>query len=147
MVLVISLFLIDTFDAGLYNIISTTRRGDGVCDIFTEKIQTKNFDYQLSDKIMDLYVYSIFLILFNSYFSRDILNVVWCFLVYRTIGVVEYSKTEDVDYIIYFPDFINSTLIVYAAYDTLQIPQSSMWYTIIISMIFKVGFEMVHHRT
>lgn len=127
--LVIILFLFDVLDCGLSPI----------------PIDSKTYQYQKKDKVMDILMYAFFVTLFHDLFDAMTLKLLVGFIVIRAIGVFKFYSTGNTKYLKYFPDFINSTMIAYTIYVQFSLSRSTYYIMIIIGMIIKIFFEFKFH--
>ena len=104
------------------------------------------YKYHKNDKVVDLLTYIYFYILFNNLFDDVTKKILIGFILLRSIGVIAFYATGNTKYIQYFPDFINSTLIVYAIYQYFSLTTQSYYIMIIISMIIKILIERKMHN-
>jgi len=113
------------------------------CNLSPFQTNCKTHEYHLGDKITDLVIYFIFLTMFGNLFSTSIKRILMEFLIFRLVGVILYSYTNEIKYIKAFPDFVNSTLIALAIS---QYTGLNYYTVIIVGMFTKVGFEQFHHH-
>lgn len=141
-VLVGSLFLLDYLDCDVWN---------GKCMslnyLLGKKIAPKEESYHHTDKIIDVFTYGVFLVMFGNIFDKYTLSVLWGFTLYRFLGVMLYLQTGNRKLLFYFPDFVNSTMVVYLLkyYVFPSINQRDYNTLLLIGMVFKMWFEYVNH--
>ena len=104
------------------------------------------FEYQKTDKIIDLFIYILFFVLFKNLFDDFTKNILIGFILFRSIGVIKFYTTGNTIYLKLFPDFINSTLVAYVIYQYFSLSEHSYYVLIIIGMIIKILFEIKIHR-
>ena len=134
-ILIIILFVLDELDSNF-----PTAHG------FLKYTKTLTFEYQKYDKICDWLVYLVFLILFRNLFDNFTQKLLFFFLFWRLIGIIQFYRTGKTFYVKIFADFINSTLIAYAVYQYFSLKRSYYYLLIVLFMILKIGFEAVLHR-
>ncbi len=92
----------------------------------------KNFSYQISDKILDLYSYFLIYKFLN-------LNTIYLYIIlYRLIGVLLFSLSAQSIYLVVFPDIFKEVLLYNYIFGELN-------YGIIIVIILKIMFEYYWH--
>lgn len=130
-----SLFILDTVDRGLYN-------------IFDNNIKCSKEDtpYQVNDKIIDLYAYFVFILLF--YNKLDRLNLVYfiLFFIYRVIGVYYFYKTENRNYLKGFFDGMNGLLVLFELSNRFDVIKKNYTILVVMMIAIKILFETVHHN-
>jgi hypothetical protein len=106
-----------------------------------------NFAYQSMDKVMDWITYFLILVIFGSTFDTLTRSILYALLVWRFIGVVQFTKTKDVRYLHVFFDGMNATILV--SYLATKLPWVSVHYipTIALGLIIKTVFERRHHSS
>jgi hypothetical protein len=103
----------------------------------------KTVDYHRYDKIADIISYVIFLLMYRHMIDGRIIQLLWAFVVYRLIGVIKFYNEYDTKYLKLFPDFINSTLVIYAMSKYIDINTDVF---IPIGCIYKILFEQRMHN-
>lgn len=119
------------------------------CDfikILNPNFSCKTFEYQSSDKILDLLTYIIIIVLAKPFYSDFMFNVLIVLIIWRAIGVLKYSKYNDVKYLWKHIDAINITMII--AYLSSIYPdiKNNEKILIIIGIFFKSIYEKIHHK-
>lgn len=105
----------------------------------------KSYDYQIKDKIVDMFAYILFFTLFKNLFDDFTKKILFVFILYRVIGVIGFVLTKNTFYLKIFPDFVNSTLIAYIIYQYFNLERSTYYILIVVGMIFKIFFEQYLH--
>lgn len=132
--LIISLFILDHIDSIIYKI------------LIDNKSLSKNKEYQVRDKQVDLFTYYITLLLFYNYFDNKNRLLLLILLVWRTIGVIKFTNTLDKKYLKIFFDGINGILILfYLSTKSLYI-KNNYNYFIPITLLLKFLYEIFHHK-
>ena len=126
---ILSLFLLDYLDCGFYN----TFIG-------------KYTNYQVKDKVYDLFAYFLFILLFSKELDSKTLNIILVLFLWRTIGVVLYSKTKNKINLKVFFDGINGVLILYLLSTHFTQVKENYNSLLIITLLIKILFEQVHHK-
>lgn len=129
-ILIILLFVFDTLD----------------CALAIFRVNCKSIEYQKIDKMCDLFIYFIFIIMFNNLFDEQTLKLLILFMLYRLIGVVKFVETGKSIYLNIYADFINSTLIAYAVYKAFNLSNRCYYVLIIFGMIIKLISEHIMHN-
>lgn len=140
LILVSSLFVLDDTDRDFSKPFDSS-----TLNFFTGKpITPKGNDYHIPDKIADILTYGLFLILFGNIFDPTTLKLLWLFVVLRFVGVILFATTKNQKYLILFPDFINSTMIVFLLreYVFKSMTQTQYYISIGAGMLFKLWFEI-----
>lgn len=142
-VLVGSLFLLDGLDCDY---------AKGGCFtlnfLMGKKTRVNGDEYHIYDKVTDVLTYMWFLGMFGKIFDEYTLKLLWGFTLYRFAGVCLYTTTKNREMLVYFPDFVNSTMIVYLLkyYTFPNISSTEYNICIMMGMMFKLWFETVKHR-
>jgi hypothetical protein len=129
-----SLFILDTVDCGLYR-------------LFDKPVKCSKTDtpYQISDKILDLYAYLLFIILFYKNMDKLNLKLFIGFFIYRAIGVYLFYKTEGKEYIKFFFDGMNGLLVLLELSNRYSVIKNNYTIMIGIMILIKILFERIHH--
>jgi hypothetical protein len=130
-----SLFLLDTVDCGLYRLFDKTY-----------KCGKKDLDYQKRDKIIDLYAYTIFIILFYNQFDNHNLFLYFYFLLSRVVGVYMFYKTDNKNYLKLFYDGVNAFLILFELSKHVNLIKTNYKFFLLMTVCFKILFEIVFHK-
>jgi hypothetical protein len=129
-----SLFILDLVDCDFYRLYDKT-----------VKCSKKDTPYQISDKILDLYAYLLFIILFYKKMDKLNLTLFICFFIYRAIGVYQFYKTEDREYIKIFFDGMNGLLVLLELSNRYSVIKNNYTLMIGIMILIKILFERIHH--
>lgn len=129
-----SLFILDFVDCDFYRLYDKTI-----------KCSKRDTPYQISDKILDLYAYLLFIILF--YKKMDKLNLILfiCFFIYRAIGVYQFYKTEDRKFIKIFFDGLNGLLVLLELSNRYSVIKNNYTLMVGLMILIKILFERIHH--
>jgi len=131
-----SLFLLDTVDCDVYRLFNTTY-----------KCGKKDLDYQKSDKIIDLYAYTLFIMIFYDQFDKHNLFLYFYFLLSRAVGVYMFYKTENKNYLKLFYDGVNAFLILFELSKHVILVKTHYKFFLFITVCFKILFEIVFYKT
>ena len=137
---ILSLFLLDYLDCGFYN----TFIGKYNCKKGDEIKEYTN--YQVKDKVYDLFAYFLFILLFSKELDSKTLNIILVLFLWRTIGVVLYSKTKNKINLKVFFDGINGVLILYLLSTHFTQVKENYNSLLIVTSLIKILFEQVHHK-
>ena len=129
-----SLFILDTVDCGLYRLFDKSL-----------KCSKNDTSYQISDKILDLYAYLLFIILFYKNMDKLNLKLFIGFFIYRAIGVYLFYKTESREYIKVFFDGMNGLLVLLELSNRYSVIKNNYTIMIGIMILIKILFERIHH--
>jgi hypothetical protein len=108
----------------------------------------QNVEYQIADKIMDIITYIAIILLFGKQLGGHNNSVLlWGLVVWRIIGVIQFTRTQDKKYLKIFFDGINAAFIV--IYASTIIPYVNDHFTIcmVVGLLCKIVFEMIHHKS
>jgi hypothetical protein len=124
LVLPIALSLLD-FSDNILSILYSIQKGYiNICRCLSE--------YQITDKLNDLFSYFLVYI----FFSLDYIFLI--FLIWRTIGVVLFSFTKNVNYLIIMFDFMKEYLLYKFIF-------GNNYFYIPIAILAKISFEYYFH--
>ena len=129
-----SLFLLDTVDCDIYRL------------FYTYKCGKKDLDYQKSDKIIDLYAYTLFIVLFYKQFDNYNLFLYIYFLLSRAVGVYMFYKTENKTYLKVFYDGVNAFLILFELSKHVNLIKTHYNFFLLMTVCFKILFEIIFHK-
>lgn len=104
-----------------------------------------NEDYQQYDKISDMIVYLVVIILHLAWI-REIGTfeiILLSLYLFRLIGVALYTYTGDRLCLVAFPNFMVDNVILYL-YLRYILHSSSIW-PVVVSVPLKIAYEFVHH--
>jgi hypothetical protein len=134
---VASLFLLDYLDCVFYN-------------KFISKYECKrgenNINYHVNDKILDLTTYFLFMFLFWDKFDDKNKSIILVLLIWRTIGVLIFTKTKNKNYLKVFFDGINGVLVLYLLSNYSSFVKDNYNLLIPFVLILKIIFELYNHR-
>jgi hypothetical protein len=115
------------------------------CYLSPITVDCRSFSYQKNDKLIDLIVYCVFIIIFSNLFDETTKKILWAFILWRLIGVIIFYETDNVRYLKIFADFINSTIIAYVIYQSFGLSRNTYYLLIILGVIIKIIYEIIHH--
>jgi hypothetical protein len=130
-----SLFILDTVDCYIYRLFDPSY-----------KCGKKDMDYQKSDKIIDLYAYTLFIILFYKQFDKHNLFLYIYFLLSRVVGVYMFYKTENKTYLKVFYDGVNAFLILFELSRHVNFIKTNYKFFLLMTVCFKILFEIIFHK-
>lgn len=134
---ILSLFLLDYLDCGIYNIFKKYKCKRGEEDVT---------NYQVRDKILDLISYVLFVFLFYKEFDEKTLNILIILIIWRAIGVIKFSKSKNRGDLKLFFDGINGVLILYLLSTKFDLVKNNYNVLLVFTILIKILFEQYHHR-
>jgi hypothetical protein len=132
--IIVSFFILDSIDCDFFRILNKK-----------DKCRKEDTDYQIADKISDLYTYILFILLFNDRLDSVTKNIYYILLIWRTIGVFMFTITRNKKYIVTYFDGLNGLLIVYLLSNYSEIIKKNYILFVVLVCIFKYKFEIKHH--
>lgn len=132
--IIVSFFILDSIDCNFFRILNKKY-----------KCRKEDIDYQIVDKISDLYTYILFILLFNDRLGSVTKNIYYILLIWRTIGVVMFTMTRNKKYIVTHFDGLNGLLIVYLLSNYSEIIKKNYILFVVLVCMFKYKFEIKHH--
>ena len=111
-------------------------------EIKKQQYCSKDSNYTLGDKALDLYQFLFAMILLRNIFSTNTYYVLILLFLYRLLGVIIYYKNRNPIDFVYFPDLMKEYVILVAIYGD-NIPPSIL----ILTLIGKVIYEYLMHRS
>ena len=132
--IIVSFFILDSIDCDFFRILNKK-----------DKCRKEDTDYQIADKISDLYTYILFILLFNDRLDSVTKNIYYILLIWRTIGVFMFTITRNKKYIVTYFDGLNGLLIVYLLSNYSEIIKKNYILFVVLVCMFKYKFEIKHH--
>ena len=127
---------------------------DFPCPAISNRIDTKgtfyiyraDINYQLRDKVLDLFAYYYLIFLYKNIFDTKTMFVLQILLIWRTIGVLIFLKIKSNKDIWLFFDGINAVLILYSLKRYSSFLEKNYDVLLWFAIIFKIFYEPIHHN-
>jgi hypothetical protein len=133
-------FILDTLDCTIFKFYKLLYSG-----VNNVNCSDQNIKYQINDKIIDLVTYFAIVLLFHKQLNKY--NVLlWILLIWRTIGVVLFTKTQNKKYLKLFFDGLNAILIVIYLASVFPYVNNNLKLFVGLGLLTKFIFETIHHR-
>lgn len=116
------------------------------CIPFQKPSYCSTHNYQRMDKLSDIIAYTYAILVFSYMFDTRTLGLFVVFIMLRAIGVYKYQWNNDNRIMYRYPDFINSTMLVFYLSTISDTVYNNYYVFVALGMLSKVFYEKVHHR-
>lgn len=104
-------------------------------------------NYQRMDKLVDVTAYTYAALVFGYLFDTRTMGLLVAFIALRAIGVYKYQHANNNRILYMYPDFVNSTMLVFYLSTISPFVYDNYYACILLGIVFKVFYELLHHST